>query len=204
MRFFAGLRLTTSQNATAPKRKGGTLDSIAKKKAEFNEQYRKQTGHNWYFNESGESVPFHEMGHVYENQVGLPDGFEADAKRWASESKCDMLNNPEEAWGAYHTKNDELPSYIAKHVENVTADKVAKPRPGKESGALDGIGSFKKPELSKSEWAHVQSEIRTNLNEEQKKLPIVTKAIGDYVYTFENRWPEDAIIIEKHPIDPEW
>ena len=189
-------------------RKGGTLDSIAKKKTEFNEQYRKQTGRTWYFNESGESVPFHEMGHVYAKQAGLPKGFEADAKRWASESKCDMLNNPEEAWaeawGAYHTRNDELPDYIAKHIENATSDKVAKSKPGKGSGAFDGIGSFEKPELSKSEWAHVQSEIRTNLNEEQKKLPIVTKAIGDYVYTFENRWPEDAIIIEKHPIDPEW
>ncbi len=186
--------------------KGQSLASIAKKKAAFNARYKRETGSTWYFNESGESVPFHEMGHVYARQAGLPAGFEEDARRWAAESRCAMVKDPHEAWaeawGAYHTGNKELPEYIARHIEEATASKAAKARKG--SGSFDGIGSLDPIRLPSDEWAHVQSEIRTHLNEEQKKQAIVTKAIGDFYYTFENNWPDDAIIIAKRPIDDDW
>lgn len=80
--------------------------TLAKK--EFNSRYAsKYEGHTWFFNESGETVPDHEMGHVYEHVKGLPNGFETVAKKWAEDSKCDMLANPKEAWSeawaSYHT-----------------------------------------------------------------------------------------------------
>jgi hypothetical protein len=186
--------------------KNQNLDSIATKKSAFNNQYKKETGRTWYFNESGESVAYHEMGHVYEKQVGLPNGFEADAARWASEAKCDMLTSPNEAWaeawGAYHTGNKELPSYISKYIEEATETKVTASKKG--SGAFDSAGSFEPIRLSKQEYASIQSEIRTNLSKEQKQQEICVKAIGDYIYTFVNNWPDDAIIIGKTPIDSGW
>ena len=41
--------------------------------------------------------------------------------------------------------------------------------------------------LPKSEYAHVMSEISTNLTEKQRHSKIFSKSIGDYVYTVENK-----------------
>lgn len=40
--------------------------------------------------------------------------------------------------------------------------------------------------LEKREYAHVMEEINTWYKKEYKDKPIISKAIGDYVYTFEN------------------
>lgn len=102
------------------------LDKIPDVKEKYNADYaKKHDGHTWYFNtEDGKSVAFHEVGHVYADVKGIPDGFEQDAERWAAESKCDMLKNTNEAWaeawGAYHTQNPNLPDYIAKYVHERT------------------------------------------------------------------------------------
>lgn len=57
--------------------------------------------------------------------------------------------------------------------------------------------------LPKEEYAHVMSEIATNLTEAQKSQSIVSKAIGKYVYTFENNGFGDYRIISKKEIDAE-
>lgn len=57
--------------------------------------------------------------------------------------------------------------------------------------------------LPKQEYAHVMSEIATNLTETQKQQRIVSKAIGNYVYTFENNGFADYRIIGKKLIDEE-
>ncbi len=41
-------------------------------------------------------------------------------------------------------------------------------------------------ELPKEEYAHIMSEIATNLTEEQKGKKVFRKAIGDKIYTLEN------------------
>ncbi len=46
--------------------------------------------------------------------------------------------------------------------------------------------SIKTVILPKDEYAHVMSEIATNLTEAQRNQLIVSKAIGNHVYTFEN------------------
>lgn len=102
-----------------------TADKIEKSKIKGNVEYAKRhDGHTQFFNTDGRSTGFHEMGHIYDDVKGIPDGFIKDAERWAAESRCDMLKNPHEAWaeawGAYHTKNPDLPDYIAKYVHERT------------------------------------------------------------------------------------
>lgn len=102
-----------------------TPEKIHKSKVEGNKAYaEKHDGHTQFFNEDGRSTAFHEMGHIYADKKGIPEGFASDAERWLKESKCDMLKSTDEAWaeawGAYHTKNPDLPDYIAEYVEKAT------------------------------------------------------------------------------------
>ena len=57
--------------------------------------------------------------------------------------------------------------------------------------------------LPKQEYAHVMSELATNMSKAQRQQPIVKKAIGDYIYTVENNGFGDYRIIGKKPIDGE-
>lgn len=41
--------------------------------------------------------------------------------------------------------------------------------------------------LPKGEYAHVMSEIATNITEEQSTKRVIKKHIGDYIYTVENK-----------------
>lgn len=99
--------------------------SKAKSQIKYQEKYN---GRKWFFNENGETTAFHEMGHVYANTKGIPNGFEQDAIRWAKESGCDMLKKTSEAWaeawGAYHTNNQDLPEYIAKYIKSATSNNI--------------------------------------------------------------------------------
>ena len=45
------------------------------------------------------------------------------------------------------------------------------------------------------------SELATHLNDEQRRQPVVKKAIGRYIYTVENRGFGDYRIIKKTAID---
>lgn len=101
-----------------------TADAIAVSKKETNARYQQRhNGHSWFFNVDGETTPYHEMGHVYANEKGFPEEFEFAATKWAVDTKCDMLTNPNEAWAeawaAYYTGKNELPDYISKFIEDV-------------------------------------------------------------------------------------
>ena len=115
------------------------LDKITAAKQAAHERYQQKYGKDWFFNVTGKTTPYHEMGHVYANAKGLPDGFEADALRWFKESGCGMLQKPTEAWAeawaAYHTKANVLPSYISKYIEQATGQKA-------RSTTLKGLISF--------------------------------------------------------------
>lgn len=56
-------------------------------------------------------------------------------------------------------------------------------------------------QLPKAEYAQVMSELNTNLTKEQRKKKIITKAIGNHVYTVENNGFDDYRIIGKKQID---
>lgn len=55
--------------------------------------------------------------------------------------------------------------------------------------------------LSKDEYAHVMSEIATNISEAQKKQSVVSKAIGNNVYPLDKNVFGDYRIIRNKPID---
>lgn len=55
--------------------------------------------------------------------------------------------------------------------------------------------------LPTDEYAHVMSEINTHMTETERKQKVVTKAIGNYYYTFENNGFDDYRILGKKPID---
>lgn len=60
--------------------------------------------------------------------------------------------------------------------------------------------SFPTVILPKSEYAHVMSEIETNITPEQRRKKVFRKAIGDY-YTVENNGPGNYRIIAKERIE---
>lgn len=60
--------------------------------------------------------------------------------------------------------------------------------------------SRKTVNLSVQEYAHVMSELRTNITAEEKTHPIVRKAIGDFIYSFENHFDDTYRVIRKKRI----
>lgn len=60
--------------------------------------------------------------------------------------------------------------------------------------------SRKTVKLSVQEHAHVMSELRTNITAEEKTHPIVRKAIGDFIYSFENHFDDTYRVIRKKRI----
>ena len=78
------------------------------------------------------------------------------------------------------------------------------PWPGTEEKASnDKVASIPTLHLPRQEYAHVMSEIATNISKKQKNQRIAQKAIGNYVYTFENQGFGAYRIIDKSPIDTE-
>ena len=57
--------------------------------------------------------------------------------------------------------------------------------------------------LPKDEYAHVMSELNTNMTDEDKKHAVVTKPIGNYYYTVINKGFDNYTIIGKDEIDSE-
>lgn len=100
-----------------------TLEQLTKAKEAEQAKYRAKTGRDWFFNIDGKASAFHEMGHVYADYNGLPNGWNELSERWVTESGVDMLKKPEEAfaeaWGAYYSKGRKLPSYIEEVIKGL-------------------------------------------------------------------------------------
>ena len=54
--------------------------------------------------------------------------------------------------------------------------------------------------LPKKEYAHVMSEIATNITQAQREQRVFSKNIGDYTYTVENGFDNTYRIIDKSKI----
>ena len=63
------------------------------------------------------------------------------------------------------------------------------------------VEDFETVILPTKEYAHVMSEIATNLTKEQSKRKVFSKAIGDYIYTVENKGFGNYRVIKKIKID---
>ena len=64
-----------------------------------------------------------------------------------------------------------------------------------------GTGVLPTVRLSKAEYAKVMSEFNTNMSNEQRKQAVVSKPIGDYIYTIENNGFDEYRIIGKVSIN---
>lgn len=154
----------------------------AKRAAQLRYQ-QKHNGEKWFFNDYGESTPFHEMGHVYEEAKGIPEGFAADAMRWARESKCKMLEKTSEAWaeawGAYYTDNPDLPDYISKYIKDVSGKSVKNSQKGLIFFDDDGIISTKKSVFKKD---FTDGKISTRISPQKQARHIKgSKQFNEYV-----------------------
>ena len=65
----------------------------------------------------------------------------------------------------------------------------------------ESVRSYEPIKLARSEYAHVVSEINTHMSAEDRKLGVVTKAIGDYRYTFINKGFDDYVFIRKEKLE---
>ena len=103
----------------------------------------------------------------------------------------------------YVDKTSTMEEWEEKHTENR--------KPLDKPVAGDNIGSsvhlFKQDSkdfptiiLPKDEYAHVMSEIATNLTEKQKSMNTFSKPIGNYVYTVENKGFGNYRVIRKRRI----
>lgn len=191
-------------------KKYNTAEKITKNKISEQKKYAEKHGNKWFFNEDGKSTPYHEIGHVYEDAKGLPDGFEKDATRWAAESGCDMLKNPKEAWaeawGAYHTQNKELPEYIAKYIDQATEKPIAKPVDSGTmiSGArITDIFSKEADEFAEMYYKEIRSfstdakKIAGNLNKKESDIRKIKS------YLFEDKSLLDTDTGEWRRFDPD-
>ena len=99
-----------------------TIDSITESKAKSEELViSRNLGKSYHFNTDGKATDFHECGHIYATKHNIPVGFSADADRWYKETGCMMLKTTSEAWSeayaAYYTHADDLPSYIRRYFD---------------------------------------------------------------------------------------
>ena len=85
-----------------------------------------------------------------------------------------------------------------KHLEN--SGKDSKMKYGLQFFARSSK-DYKTIELPKQEYAHVMSELATHLTPTQRKQKVVTKAIGNYIYTIENNGFGDYRVIGKEVLD---
>jgi hypothetical protein len=60
--------------------------------------------------------------------------------------------------------------------------------------------SLKTVKVSKQEYAHVMSELVSNITDEQKTHTIIQKAIGNYMYSFENNFDDTYRLVKKKKI----
>lgn len=95
----------------------------------------------------------------------------------------------------------EFVDYMSKNV--YTAGSRGIMNVGTES-VRRGTGTLKTIRLPKDEYAHVMSELNTNMSARDRQKPIVSKAIGNYIYTIENHGFDDYRVIGKVPIDDDF
>jgi hypothetical protein len=110
-----------------------TPTEITARKIKYNELYSKvKNGNKWYLNEFDGSTHFHEMGHLYDENISTKKEWIEITNKWYNETKADMIkvskggdfrgeNGSEafaEAFASYFGNNKQnLPSYVIDYFE---------------------------------------------------------------------------------------
>lgn len=156
----------------------------------------------------------HEMGHSIERAVSKSGSYakiKANMNKYAEKiSGYATFNEAEyiaESFASYRKGEKIIDPELEKVFESfkITSKGIEKTSKTAKIKAQP-LGYFstkniKTVHLPKDEYAHVKSEINTHMSDEQRKMPVVSKAIGNYVYTFENYGFDDYRIIGKVPIE---
>ena len=111
---------------------------------------------------------------------------------------------PKDAWYALkkHGAVDKNGNVV--HRSNTDYDKISRvDRLITDKGGKANEKKRSAIRLSKQEYAHVMSELATNMSKEQRSQKFVKKPIGDYVYVVENNGFGDYRIIDRFLIDDE-
>ena len=70
----------------------------------------------------------------------------------------------------------------------------------RKSGSNLNASSLPTVRLPKAEYAHVMSEIATNISNEQREQKVFSKYIGNFIYTVENNFDNTYRVIDKSKI----
>lgn len=159
--------------------------------------------------ETIEDIINHEFGHTFEKAISQMDNYDlikANMPKYAEKisgyAATEMGEYIAESFASYMKGENLIDPELKKAFEKLKTSKI---KDGKITKAVKKIKAYKSSEfetviLPKQEYAHVMSELNTNLSKEQRQQPIVSKAIGDYVYIVENNGFNDYRIIGKYPI----
>lgn len=170
----------------------------------------KEAGRSLVQGDSVEGLFIHEMGH-HMQWTGLStketNNITANKSKYASNiSGYATTSNSEylaESFSAYMKgeKKKLDPNYVS--VLEKKQKRIVSQTAAGENKVLKVKKSIDFPtiRLSKQEYAHVMSELATNMSKEQRQKSIVKKAIGNYYYTVENNGFGDYRIIGKEPIE---
>lgn len=119
-----------------------------------------------------------------------------------------IINGKKLGWemGEDTTYSEKVVGVIDKYFKKTSLENSDKS--GKLKMDLQYFGrnskGYKTITLPKDEYAHIMSEINTHMTETERKQKVVTKAIGNYYYTFENNGFDDYRILGKKPIDDDF
>lgn len=159
--------------------------------------------------ETIEDIINHEFGHTFEKAISQMDNFDlikANMPKYAEKisgyATTDIGEYIAESFASYRKGEKLIDPELRKAFEKlktkpVKSDTISKAKKLKfyDSSAFETIY------LPKQEYAHVMSEINTHLSDEERSQFIVSKAIGNYVYVFENYGFNEYRIIGKRLID---
>ena len=156
----------------------------------------------------------HEMGHSIEGVVSRNDNYAVVRERMSEYAEkisgYATINEAEyiaESFASYQKGENLIDPELAKifdslkqasnEVENVLESATITIQPLNYFNTSNIATVY----LPKDEYAHVISEINTHMSDEQRAMPVVSKAIGDYIYTFENYGFNEYRIIDKRLIE---
>lgn len=159
-----------------------------------------------------EDIINHEFGPTFEkaiSKMGNYDLIKANMPKYAEKisgyATTDIGEYIAESFASYRKNEKILDPELVKAFEILKTNKV---KDGIITDNLKKVKAYKSSDfetiiLPKQEYAHVMSELNTNLSKEQRQQSVVSKAIGNYVYIVENNGFDDYRIIGKYFID-EW
>ena len=160
--------------------------------------------------ETVEDIINHEFGHNFEKAISQMDNYDlikANMPKYAEMisgyATSTMSEYIAESFTSYRKGENLIDPELKKGFEKL---KTSTAKGGKITGEVQKLKAYSSKNfetiiLPKQEYAHVMSELNTNLSKEQRQQPVVSKAIGKYVYVVENNGFDEYRIIGKFPID---